>query len=395
MMSSRRRRRRNPLIGVIVVLAAIAAGTWLIWPSLQSGQDDAASSTPLAMTYAPETASVSGEQPSPAASTLPPAASSVPVEPPVATPPPPQPSSQPEPSQAVATAHSDAGTPDEANATPDPPTDTPAASDVAEADPAPQPPPSAMAQAAQLIRDGNLVQARVVLSDALRGGVLSNDQADQVRATAAALNEGLVFGPEITPGDPHTRLYEIKPGDALSRISGRENTGTSWRFIQRINDISDPARIRVGQRIKLVQGPFHARVDKQNHRLDIWLGEPDQAVYVRSFDVGLGEFGSTPLGAFRVRRGGKLVNPEWRNPRTGEYFASSNPENPIGEFWIGLDGIEPHNLQERGFGVHGTIDPESIGEDRSMGCVRLADGDIDLLYEMLSEGQSLVVVHGH
>lgn len=258
----------------------------------------------------------------------------------------------------------------------------------------PLPPPSTglLDKAAALIRSGDVVAARATLSAALRSRTLSPAEAGDVRGTLTVLSNGMIFGSEVTPGDPFTRLYEIKPGDALSRIANREALKTNWRFLQRINGIADPSRIRVGQRIKVVQGPFHAEVDKRAHRVDLWLGEGDDSVFIRSLPVGLGEFGSTPEGAFRVRRGGKMVNPSWTNPRTGERFAAADPNNPIGEFWIGLDGIDPHNLQEQGFGVHGTIEPDSIGQDRSMGCVRLADDDIALLYEMLTEGNSVVLV---
>ncbi len=87
-----------------------------------------------------------------------------------------------------------------------------------------------------------------------------------------------------------------------------------------------------------------------------------------------------------------MINPSWTNPRTGERFGADYPLNPIGEFWIGLDGIDPHNLQERGFGIQGTIEPDSIGQDRSMGCVRLGDDHIALVYEMLTEGNSTILV---
>jgi len=251
---------------------------------------------------------------------------------------------------------------------------------------------SVIDDAAALIYSGDHVQARLLLSDSLRSGTLSPLQAEEVRGTLTFLNDGMIFGPEVTPGDPFTRLYEIKPGDALSRIASRQGVKTNWRFVQRINGIKDPARIRVGQRIKLVQGPFHAEVDKVSHRIDVWLGEGDEAIFIRSLPVGLGEFSSTPVGTFRVRRGGKMMNPTWTNPRTGEQFAANDPLNPIGEYWIGLDGIDVHNLQEQGFGIHGTIDPDSIGQDRSMGCVRLADDDIAMVYEMLTEGNSVVLV---
>ena len=40
--------------------------------------------------------------------------------------------------------------------------------------------------------------------------------------------------------------------------------------------------------------------------------------------------------------------------------------------------------------IHGTIDPSTIGREASMGCVRLRDKDIELLYQMLEPGRSTV-----
>jgi lipoprotein-anchoring transpeptidase ErfK/SrfK len=113
-------------------------------------------------------------------------------------------------------------------------------------------------------------------------------------------------------------------------------------------------------------------------------------VYVRSFDVGLGEYGSTPTGLFRVRPASKAVNPAWANPRTGEQFDAEDPANPIGERWIGLEAVDEAIKDVVGYGIHGTVDPDSIGRERSMGCIRLRDDDIELLYEMLVEETSLV-----
>ncbi|MEO0716931.1 MAG: L,D-transpeptidase, partial [Planctomycetota bacterium] len=87
----------------------------------------------------------------------------------------------------------------------------------------------------------------------------------------------------------------------------------------------------------------------------------------------------------------KLVNPRWTNPRTGEHFEADDPENPIGEHWIGLQGLGESAVWE-GYGIHGTTDPGSIGEDRSMGCVRLGHEDVAFVYELLVDGVSVVVI---
>ena len=252
--------------------------------------------------------------------------------------------------------------------------------------------PSALETAATLMRADKPVDARTVLSAALRDTTLAPADAEHIRATLATINEGLVFSREIANGDPYVGLYTIKSGDSLSRIVDEQDLPINWRFLQRLNGIASPGRIGVGQRLKTITTPFHAVIHKQDHRLDLWLGEGEDAVYVRSFTVGLGEFDSTPQGLFRVPKGGKLVNPSWRNPRTGQYFDADNPANPIGEFWISLQGIDAHNLQEQGFGVHGTIEPDSIGTNASMGCVRLGDADIELLYGVLASGKSTVLV---
>ena len=87
------------------------------------------------------------------------------------------------------------------------------------------------------------------------------------------------------------------------------------------------------------------------------------------------------------------VSKMWRLAGFSTHFTANDPGNPIGEFWLGLEGIEDHNRQEAGFGIHGTIDPNSIGQDESMGCVRLPEGEIDVVYEVLTEGVSTVWIN--
>jgi len=107
--------------------------------------------------------------------------------------------------------------------------------------------------------------------------------------------------------------------------------------------------------------------------------------------VGLGEKGSTPDGNFIVKKGSKLTNPPWTNPRTGEHFDANDPKNPIGKFWIGLEGVGDSSTCT-GYGIHGTIDPDSIGQQRSMGCVRMGAEDIAMMFELMGEQLSTVKI---
>src|SRR5262249_50057495 len=150
----------------------------------------------------------------------------------------------------------------------------------------------------------------------------------------------------------------------------------------RVNRLRDPQIVRLGSSLKVIHGPFNAVIDKSDHRLDVYLGD----IYVRSYNVGLGVEGGTPTGAWVVRN--KLMNPEWTDPTTGHRFLADDPNNPIGERWIGLMGLSGEAVGRTGFGIHGTIDPSTIGKDRSMGCIRLVAQDIEWLFDLMLENKS-------
>lgn len=243
-----------------------------------------------------------------------------------------------------------------------------------------------------MIREGRLVQGRRELSQLLLAddGSLSALDAQTVRDTLSSVNKQLVFSDQVVPGDPLAESYTVQRGDYLSVIAPRY--GTPYQFIELINNT--PAKqLQAGKPIKLIKGPFHARISKQDFRMDIFLNDVDGSPqYIRSFTVGLGESDSTPMGAFIIKSGSKVTDPSWRNPRTGEFFAKSDPKNPIGEYWLALKGTDVQTEGVTGYGLHGTVDPSSIGREASMGCIRLRDKDIKLVFNLLESGQSTVVI---
>jgi len=244
-----------------------------------------------------------------------------------------------------------------------------------------------------LLDSGQPVAARLQLSSLLRSGSLTDSEAAQARGVLTDISDNLVFSKEIKANDPFAIEYIIRGGDTLSGIVQKMGLQVNWRFIQRINDIPQASGIRPGQNIKLITGPFHAKIDKDTYRIDLYQGDGNEQVFVRSFRVGLGEFNSTPTGLFKVRKNSKLVNPTWVNPRTREFFSADNPMNPIGERWIGLEGVEERTRDLSGLGIHGTIEPDTIGTQSSMGCIRMDSSDITQVYEMLAEGVSTVEIN--
>ena len=67
---------------------------------------------------------------------------------------------------------------------------------------------------------------------------------------------------------------------------------------------------------------------------------------------------------------------EWGPEET--YVIAAGPNNPVGGAWI--------DLSEKGYGIHGSPDPQLIGKTSSHGCVRLTNWDVRELGRAVREG---------
>lgn len=238
------------------------------------------------------------------------------------------------------------------------------------------------------------IAMRDALSELLINEELHPDDASAVRAHLAKLNERMVFSRHIEPNDPFTVDHRLEGSDRLSRMRSKYGWQVDYTILAQVNNMTNPNLIVAGRRFKGLRGPFHAVVTKQSFRVDIWMGDPITGpfVYVRSFPIGIGKENRTPVGRFRVTE--TTTNPEWWSPEDGTYYAPNDEDNPIGEHWVGIIGDDPSDSNVdglRGFGIHGTIDPESIGRARSLGCVRLGDGDVDMVWGLLRSGSYVVI----
>jgi lipoprotein-anchoring transpeptidase ErfK/SrfK len=210
------------------------------------------------------------------------------------------------------------------------------------------------------------------------------EEADQVRVELEKIGNETVFSARILPGDALVNRYVIRIGDNLAKIANQHVITAD--LLASINGIADKHRIREGQVIKVIHGPVRAVVYKKAYRLDVYVGD----VLVRSYPVGLGADDSTPTGEWRVKN--KLENPTYYPPRGGAIVSADDPANPLGERWIGLEGVAGEALSQERYGVHGTNEPDSIGKSVSLGCVRMQNRDVEQLYSYLVEGRSTVTI---
>jgi lipoprotein-anchoring transpeptidase ErfK/SrfK len=261
------------------------------------------------------------------------------------------------------------------------------------------------AAALEAVKTGNsllaakkVAEGRAALSEALLSGTLPPASAENVRKTLADLSDKMLLSAEIFDGDPYTYPYTCKTGDVLVRVERTEKLHVPIEAILRINHIADAGKIRAGQTIKLIRGPFHAIVDKGAFTMDLYLHREGCApAFVKRLRVGLGKNGSTPLGLWRVKLGTKQPRANWFPPPNAEQHRSirwGEVGYPLGAkgYWIGLEGTDDATRSHTGYGIHGTNDPTSIGKSESLGCIRLADPDIELVFSLLYESWSTVKV---
>jgi lipoprotein-anchoring transpeptidase ErfK/SrfK len=231
-----------------------------------------------------------------------------------------------------------------------------------------------------------IIDARDKLNEALPM-VMSREQNVFIKERLALLANEWLFSPKIFPQDKLCSSYMVKRGELLSTISSKHKV--PYEILQEINNIYRPENLRAGEKIKVINGPFHARIYRSSFTMDLFL----QNTYVRSFKVGLGmPDRETPTGLWRVKPGGKLKSPTWTNPDTGKTYKAGDPDYPLGSRWIGLEGIKGDAVGRVGIAFHGTKDPNLIGEAGSRGCIRLDNGDVILLYNLLMPTYSQVEI---
>lgn len=241
-------------------------------------------------------------------------------------------------------------------------------------------------KALKLRDSGNIVAARDLLNDALNMQLSPQVRAG-VKIQMSKMSDLWLFSKDVLQGDKLTSLYLVQSGDLLSKISSQHKV--PYEILMKINDIARPESLRAGRRIKVIHGPFNAVINRTTFTMDLYL----QTVYVKSYKVGLGKpEHTTPTGRWVAAPGGKMISPTWTDPDTGKTYLGSDPDYPLGSRWIALDGIEGNAKGRTGFALHGTKDPDTIGTQSSRGCIRLFNGDVIEVYNLLEPGQSSVVV---
>jgi len=231
-----------------------------------------------------------------------------------------------------------------------------------------------------------VIEARDRLNEVLHMEI-TPQQSQLIRDELSKIADIWLFSKKIFPSDTLCGVYKVQSGDVFQNIA--KPYKVPYEILMTVNGMTDARALRIGQALKVVNGPFHAKIYRSLSRMDIYL----QNTFVKSFPVGLGKPGyETPTGMWVAKPSGKLIAPTWTDPDTGRVYEAEDPDYPLGSRWVSLEGVSGEALGRTGFAIHGTKAPDEIGQATSRGCIRLHNGDAILVYNMMKPGLSQVEV---
>jgi lipoprotein-anchoring transpeptidase ErfK/SrfK len=122
--------------------------------------------------------------------------------------------------------------------------------------------------------------------------------------------------------------------------------------------------------------PFSILVDKSQNILILKSNEE----VIKTYIVSTGANNSTPTGTFKIIN--KIPHPTWF--KAGAVVPAGTPDNILGTRWLGFD--------LPGYGIHGTTEPQSLGQQVTQGCVRMANLEVEELYTIIPVGTEVTII---
>ncbi len=176
--------------------------------------------------------------------------------------------------------------------------------------------------------------------------------------------------------------YVVKGGDSIGRIATQ--FGTTYALIRQGNNLTPEDQIYPNSTMRIYKGNWNIKISKSNYALMLFDAERLMLVC----RIGIGKQDRTPVGSFRVTT--KQKNPPWYY--RGKKISPEDPKNPLGTRWMALSGTDENTVVLRGYGIHGTREPDSIGTESSNGCIRMLNGEVERLYDIVTGGTPVIII---
>jgi lipoprotein-anchoring transpeptidase ErfK/SrfK len=159
--------------------------------------------------------------------------------------------------------------------------------------------------------------------------------------------------------------------------------GTETAFVTRTTNLA--AVLVLGMALPSMAQSAVPAVSARTKRI-VLISVPDRKLAVLDsgnviarFPVAVGaEVSPSPVGDFEVVT--HVVNPTYYHKGK---IVPAGEGSPVGTRWIGLN--------VKGYGIHGTNAPHSIGRAASHGCIRLRNRDMEKLFTLVRAGDTVSI----
>ena len=214
------------------------------------------------------------------------------------------------------------------------------------------------------IEQDQLRDALYTLSAWLGSPDLTPEQADQLQQLLDQLAGTVIFSDEhlMEPA------YVVRRGEQLQDIAAFYHV--PWELLAKINGLEEPYVLLPAQQLKVVKGPFAARVDLQQQQVFLYL----RGYYAGRFVFTAGRDQPPRPGTYQVIS--KMEQRTWYD-ESGHEVPPDHPDQPFGPFWIDLGSNQS---------IHGAA---ASGPDR--GCVSVGPRDAEDLYGILAVGSQVII----
>ncbi|MEX0937151.1 MAG: LysM peptidoglycan-binding domain-containing protein [Pirellulales bacterium] len=236
---------------------------------------------------------------------------------------------------------------------------------------------AAKESANQHLSSGKLAEALKILSSWYGDPSLSPLQEHELMSLLSGLAGTVVYSREHHLEPP----YIVREGDTLETIAHEYQV--PWQLLANINSLTQPEEVQPGQEIKVLRGPFTAMIHLEKQEMALMV----DGHYAGRFDVGVGQDRPQMKGDWVVKH--KLTNPTYYG-HAGQ-VAADDPQNPLGEYWIGLASAEP-TADVAPLGIHGSAESQQVQGDDPRGYIRLAPRDAQDVYHILSDDSKVTVL---
>jgi len=211
--------------------------------------------------------------------------------------------------------------------------------------------------------------------------------------------QGAVYTAPTTSSDIIGKTFTATTQSRDSSTTIRNRYEITYNSLLEANSRINFNRLSSGQEIiipaEYILPPYRKGIVVNIPELRLYYFTPD-GKHIVTFPVGLGRLGwRTPVISTRIIN--KKAGPTWYVPdsirnytlaKTGQMlpdFIEPGPNNPLGQYAL--------YLEKRGYLIHGTNAPDSVGTFASSGCIRMSDEGIETLFKLVAVGTPVYIIN--